>query len=132
MDTDFETAEQHKGDTVGWLAALEMLQSLLTLNNTFLHVFTAKNGAFHLKFYLGLYSKNQGSLGSQQGQNIVCKMFVIDIGLVSQWTDCIMIIDKIFKNVQIVGTIITTALKSIPKLVEMQSLGAKCFKMCKM
>jgi hypothetical protein len=42
-----------------------------------------------------------------------------------QWTDCI--IDKIFKNLEIVQ-FIATALKNIPKLVEMQSLGANVVK----
>ena len=45
-----------------------------------------------------------------------------------QWTDCI--IDKIFKNIQIVK-LITTALKSILKLVKLQCLVAKCCKMQK-
>ena len=44
----------------------------------------------------------------------------------SEWTDCI--IDKIFKNIEIVKSI-TTALKSILKLVKWQSLVAKCCKM---
>ena len=44
------------------------------------------------------------------------------------WTDCI--IDKIFKNIEIVK-FITTALKSILKLVKWQSLVAKCCKMQK-
>ena len=39
-------------------------------------------------------------------------------------------IDKIFKKVEIVKFIIT-ALKSIPKLVKLQSLPAKCGKMWK-
>ena len=43
-----------------------------------------------------------------------------------EWTDCI--IDKIFKNIEIVK-FITTALKSILKLVKLQSLVAKCCKM---
>jgi hypothetical protein len=34
-----------------------------------------------------------------------------------------------FKNLEIVQ-FVATALKSIPKLVEMQSLGAKCCKLC--
>ena len=46
-----------------------------------------------------------------------------------QWTDCI--IDKIFQNVEIVK-FITTALKSVLKLVKLQSLVAKCCKMRKM
>ena len=46
----------------------------------------------------------------------------------SQWADCI--IDKIFKNIEIVK-FITTALKSIVKLVKLQSLVAKCCKMQK-
>ena len=45
---------------------------------------------------------------------------------VNQWTDCI--IDKIFKNIEIVK-FITTALKSILKLVKLQSLVAKSCKM---
>ena len=44
----------------------------------------------------------------------------------SQWTDCI--IDKVFKNIEIVK-FITTALKSILNLVKLQSLVAKCCKM---
>ena len=43
-----------------------------------------------------------------------------------QWTDCI--IDKIFKNIEIVK-FITTALKSALKLVKLQSLVVKCCKM---
>ena len=46
----------------------------------------------------------------------------------SPWTDCL--IDKIFKKFKIVQFIIT-ALKSIPKLVKLQSLVAKCCKMRK-
>ena len=42
--------------------------------------------------------------------------------------DCV--IDKIFQNLEIVQ-FIAIALKSILKFVEMQSLGAKCCKMCK-
>ena len=45
-----------------------------------------------------------------------------------EWTNCI--IDKIFKNVEIVK-FITTALKSVLKLVKLQSLVAKCCKMQK-
>ena len=45
-----------------------------------------------------------------------------------QWTDCIM--DTILKKVE-VGKFITTALKSILKLVKLQSLVAKCCKMRK-
>ena len=45
-----------------------------------------------------------------------------------EWTDCIM--DRILKKVE-VGKFITTALKSILKLVELQSLVAKCCKMKK-
>ena len=45
-----------------------------------------------------------------------------------QWTDCI--IDEIFKNIEIVK-FITTALKSVLKLVKLQSLVAKCCKMQK-
>ena len=44
------------------------------------------------------------------------------------WTDCIM--DKILKKVEM-GKFITTALKSILKLVKLQSLVAKCCKMRK-
>ena len=44
----------------------------------------------------------------------------------NQWTDCI--IDKIFKNIEIVK-FITTALNSILNLVKLQSLVAKCCKM---
>ena len=40
-----------------------------------------------------------------------------------QWTDCI--IDKIFKNIEIVK-FITIALKNVIKLVKLQSLVAKC------
>ena len=46
--------------------------------------------------------------------------------MVLQWTDCI--IDKFFKNIEIVK-FINTALKSILKLVKLQSLVAKCCKM---
>ena len=46
----------------------------------------------------------------------------------SEWTDCIM--DRILKKVE-VGKFITTALKSILKLVKLQSLVAKCCKMRK-
>ena len=46
-----------------------------------------------------------------------------------QWTDCIM--GKILKKVEI-GKFITTALKSILKLVKLQSLVAKRCKMWKM
>ena len=45
-----------------------------------------------------------------------------------QWTDCIM--DRTLKKVE-VGKFITTALKSILKLVKLQSLVAKCCKMRK-
>ena len=45
-----------------------------------------------------------------------------------QWTDCIM--DRILQKVE-VGKFITIALKSIPKLVKLQSLVAKCCKMWK-
>ena len=45
-----------------------------------------------------------------------------------EWTDCIM--GKIFKKVEI-GKLITTALKSILKLVKLQSLVAKRCKMWK-
>ena len=45
-----------------------------------------------------------------------------------KWTHCI--IDKIFKNIEIVK-FITTALKSILKLVKLQSLVAKSCKMQK-
>ena len=45
-----------------------------------------------------------------------------------EWTDCIM--DRILKKVE-VGKFITTALKSILKLVKLQSLVAKCCKMRK-
>ena len=43
-----------------------------------------------------------------------------------QWINCI--IDKIFKNIEIVK-FITTALKSILNLVKLQSLVVKCCKM---
>ena len=43
-----------------------------------------------------------------------------------QRTDCIM--DRILKKVE-VGKFITTALKSILKLVKLQSLAASCCKM---
>ena len=43
-----------------------------------------------------------------------------------KWTDCI--IDKIFKNIEVVK-FITTALKSILILVKLLSLVAKCCKM---
>ena len=43
-----------------------------------------------------------------------------------QWTVCI--IDKIFKNIEIVK-FITIALKSVIKLAKLQSLVAKCCKM---
>ena len=46
-----------------------------------------------------------------------------------QWTNCI--IDKIFKNIEIVKSI-TTALKSILILVKLQSLVAKYCKMQKL
>ena len=46
----------------------------------------------------------------------------------SKWTDCLIYI--IFKNVEIVK-FITTALKSVLKLVKLQSLVAKCYKMQK-
>ena len=46
----------------------------------------------------------------------------------AEWTDCI--IDKIFENIEIVK-FITTALKSVLKLVKLQSLVAKCCKMQK-
>ena len=46
-----------------------------------------------------------------------------------QWTDCIM--GKILKKVEI-GKFITTALKSILKLVKLQCLVAKRCKMWKM
>ena len=45
-----------------------------------------------------------------------------------EWTDCIM--DRILKKVE-VGKFITTALKSILKLVKLQSLDPKCCKMRK-
>ena len=45
-----------------------------------------------------------------------------------EWTDCIM--DRILKKVEM-GKFITTALKSILKLVELQSLLSKCCKMRK-
>ena len=45
-----------------------------------------------------------------------------------EWTNCI--IDKIFKNIEIVK-LITIALKSVIKLVKLQSLVAKCCKMQK-
>ena len=57
----------------------------------------------------------------------MCKMFVIDIGLVSQWTDCIMIIDKIFKNVQIVGTIHNNRVKEHPKISRNAKFGGEMF-----
>ena len=66
------------------------------------------------------------------------RMFIMQV-LVSQlnflvnrnaeWTDCI--VDKILKKVEI-GKFITTALKSILKLVKLQSLVAKRCKMWKM
>ena len=46
-----------------------------------------------------------------------------------EWTNCI--VDKILKKVEI-GKLITTALKGIPKLVKLQSFGAKRCKMWKM
>ena len=46
-----------------------------------------------------------------------------------EWTDCIM--GKILKKVEI-GKFITTALKSILKLVKLKSLVAKRYKMWKM
>ena len=46
-----------------------------------------------------------------------------------EWTDCI--VDKILKKVEI-GEFITTALKSILKLVKLQSFVAKRCKMWKM
>ena len=46
-----------------------------------------------------------------------------------QWTDCI--IEKIFENIRIVK-FITTALKSVLKLVKLQSLVAKYCKMQKL
>ena len=46
-----------------------------------------------------------------------------------EWTDCI--VDKILKKVEI-GKFITTALKSILKLVKLQSFVAKHCKMWKM
>ena len=45
-----------------------------------------------------------------------------------QWTDCI--IDKIFKNIEIVK-FVTIALKSVIKLAKLKSLVAKCCKMQK-
>ena len=45
-----------------------------------------------------------------------------------EWTDCIM--DRILKKVEM-GKFITTALKSILKLVELRSLLSKCCKMRK-
>ena len=45
-----------------------------------------------------------------------------------EWTDCI--IDKIFKNIEIVK-FISTALKNVLELVKLQSLVAKCCKMQK-
>ena len=48
--------------------------------------------------------------------------------LAKHWTDCI--INKIFKNIEIVK-FITTAFKSVLKLVKLQSLVAKCCKMQK-
>ena len=54
----------------------------------------------------------------------VCRItHVITILVGSQGTDCI--IDKIFKNIEIVK-FITTALKSVMKLVKPQILVAKC------
>ena len=67
-------------------------------------------------------------------QRFHCTIVKIEISILyhvivnSQWTDCI--IDKIFKNVEIVK-FITTALKSVLKLVKLQSLVAKCCKMQK-
>ena len=54
-----------------------------------------------------------------RGKLFLCRVFS------TKWTDCI--IDKIFKNIEIVK-FITTALKSTPNLVELQSLVAKCCK----
>ena len=55
----------------------------------------------------------------------ILKIFCL---LTMQWTDCI--IDKIFKNIELVK-FITTVLKSILNLVKLQSLVAKCCKMQK-
>ena len=52
----------------------------------------------------------------------------LDVHLLAEWTDCIT--DRILKKVE-VGKFITTALKSILKLVKLQSLVAKCRKVRK-
>ena len=60
-----------------------------------------------------------------QGCILIVDIFV---KFAEQWTDCIM--NRILKKVE-VGKLITTALKSILKLVKLQNLVAKCCKMRK-
>ena len=59
----------------------------------------------------------------------MCACICMALVLMAQWTDCI--VDKILKKVEI-GKFITTALKSILKLVKLQSFVAKRCKMWKM
>ena len=55
-------------------------------------------------------------------------LMIPNSSLIVHWTDCI--IDKIFKNIEIVK-FITMALKGILNLVKLQTLTVKCCKMRK-
>ena len=63
--------------------------------------------------------------------NLITKItgLLLQIFVAHKWTDCI--IDKIFENIRIVK-FITTALKSVLKLVKLPSLVAKCCKIQKL
>ena len=73
---------------------------------------------------IGMYRKDKVFL---RGTCVLIRVEIIHM-LKLKWTDCIM--DRILKKVE-VGKFITTALKSILKLVKLQSLVAKCCKMRK-